>query len=381
MSWLWWSLLAVVSVLLVLVVVYLLQGRVAGRVAAPPGPYAVGHTSFMLEDAARPETATDGSVGPRRQLVSVWYPAMQLTATTTAVPLRRWEELLTEPQFRLVGRLLWPVARMPAHARRELPPAQGERPFPLLVYHHGLVSYPSENSLLLERLASQGYVIFSISHVNQLAALRTLGQEGSGESAEALLQRIARATSSTDKAAIGLDWYEAAVATNALVASRVQDTQLLLDQLQTAPPPRIAALMAQVDGARIGLLGHSLGAAVATEYCRISGLCAALVILDGGDFGHHQREPLSVPALRLSHEAAADLNEHQRLTARAPYHNHVFAGTRHGVLTDQAVLVPLLQWAGVFGTADPAAVHAALQTLVADFLDDTLQPPLPAVGR
>ena len=42
------------------------------------------------------------------------------------------------------------------------PPAGAPR---ILIYSHGLISFASENSMLMEHLASRGYVVIALQHV------------------------------------------------------------------------------------------------------------------------------------------------------------------------------------------------------------------------
>jgi predicted dienelactone hydrolase len=51
--------------------------------------------------------------------------------------------------------------------------AGGSR-FPVVIFNHGYLLYPWQNTALMEELASHGYVVFSLSHPRDSASYRTL---------------------------------------------------------------------------------------------------------------------------------------------------------------------------------------------------------------
>lgn len=102
------------------------------------GQYAVGKEHVVLVDSSRATRATKTRQGgfkgaPERTLDAViWYPAEP----------RALEALVPGPA---------PVAR-------------AERPFPLVVYSHGFMSFREESTYLSEYLASQGYIVFAANY-------------------------------------------------------------------------------------------------------------------------------------------------------------------------------------------------------------------------
>jgi predicted dienelactone hydrolase len=352
----------------------LLKGLPVAPLPAPAGAFPVGVTELFLQDASRMEAFGGSAPAPRALYVKVWYPGMPDQSTQNGAASGLWEEIATQEQFKPLNLFLGFLTRIKTHGFRQLAPASGYGRFPVLLYNHAIVSYPSENTLLMEHLASHGYVIFSISHVNQMEAFRSMpAQEGS--STEAVLQRIDTAAEPREKAAIGLAYYEAASATNALVASRVLDSAYLLRVLteQQTLPKHLQALVPILDLSLIGALGHSLGGAVSVELCKTSGRCGAVANLDGGAFGYSQGLALQIPCLRLSNALTADMNEHQRLTTQSAYYDYVFQRTRHGDFSDQGMVLPIYRWFGLLGKADAREVLAWKNALVLGFFEHTLK--------
>jgi dienelactone hydrolase len=356
--------------------ILLLAGLPVTRPAAPDGAFPVGVTELFLQDTSRLEAFSGSPPVPRALYVKVWYPGAPEQATKDVDAAGLWEEIASQAQFKPLNLLLGFLTRIKTHSFRQLAPATGHGHFPIVIYNHAIVSYPSENTLLMEHLASHGYVIFSVSHVNQMNAFRSMPAQQAGSSeASQVLERINGAADSNEKAAIGLAYYEAASATSALVESRVLDSVYVLDVLtgHALLPETVQALIPLADFSRIGALGHSLGGAVSTELCKETGRCSAVVNLDGGAFGNRQRQPLQVPYMMLSNTLTADGNEYQRLTAQTAYYDYVFRQTRHGDFSDQGMVLPIYKWFGLLGKADAQEVLTWKNTLVLGFFDHTLK--------
>jgi predicted dienelactone hydrolase len=137
--------------------VSLTLGPAVAVLAAPdggaPGPYAAGHTSFVLE---RPTG--------RRVAVDVWYPSDRCDVG----PGTPEATYVMDPFYADLGHLGdtnsadWEALGYdPAHERSR-PSRRG--PFPLLVYSSGFTFPTWANLFLATRLASHGYVVAAIQH-------------------------------------------------------------------------------------------------------------------------------------------------------------------------------------------------------------------------
>lgn len=338
-------------------------------VPAPDGPYAVGVTEFMYEDDSRLEARSSQTPAPRTVYVKAWYPAQSGDGRLRQVSM--WQELLDMAEFARLGRWLQHLRYMPTVARWSLPPASGQ--FPLLVYHHAIVAFPSENQLLMEALASHGYIVLSLHHTGQLAAFNRLRDTPTdpAHDARAIAAQLAACSDPATRAPVALGYFEAAVATNDLAHERVVDTEHLLAWLDggISLPAQACELMSHADPLRRGVIGHSLGGAVATQLCKSTGLFAAGINLDGGQFGSRQREPLRVPFMAIANSTTPHWNDFLALNARADYVDCIIAGTRHGDFTDQGFVLPVLHIPGPPGRQPWAQVSRLNQTLLRAFLD------------
>lgn len=125
------------------------------------GRYAVGVRSFEL---ARADGTPLGIVA--------WYPAAR-SGGSRAPYFSEAEKSITAPAVaRTFG---WPAtmlddfAALSTRAQPDAPVARGR--FPLVVFSHGFLMYPRQNSALMERLAAAGYIVLSVPHPHDSADL------------------------------------------------------------------------------------------------------------------------------------------------------------------------------------------------------------------
>lgn len=128
---------------------------------APAGPHRVGTVPLHLVDRSRPDPVA-GPGRHRELMISVWYPAAPdarrypVAAWLSPAPMR---ELLASAGFaadaaaapRTSGHEGAPVLRTP-----------GRRP--VLVYSHGNDGHRAEATIVVQELASHGYVVVTVDH-------------------------------------------------------------------------------------------------------------------------------------------------------------------------------------------------------------------------
>jgi len=128
---------------------------------APDGPYTVGVTSFTLVDASR-DDAIFGTPGrPRELYVQVWYPAATPDEAALPPPRSLWAELSRPPVFAVLFGYLRGIA---THSYGDLPLSTAEGSYPAIVFSPSLGGIAEQNTLLMEHLASHGYIVFGVTH-------------------------------------------------------------------------------------------------------------------------------------------------------------------------------------------------------------------------
>jgi predicted dienelactone hydrolase len=165
------------------------------------GPFAVGHSSFELEDAARDD---------RPLLVDVWYPVDAADAQDGPMT----EYLLLDP-IGLPSRVA--VDDLPVSAR------SGQT---LLIFSHGYQGIHIQSTGLMEDLASHGFIVASAEHTGNAQA---------------------SPDDSFDEAA----------------ANRVPDVSFLIDSMIARNQDPADPFYGRIDEDAVGVVGHSFGAMTA----------------------------------------------------------------------------------------------------------------------
>ncbi|MEW1586292.1 acetylhydrolase [Micromonospora vinacea] len=135
-------------------------GPVRLTLPAPTGPYRVGTVPLHLVDRSQP----DPLAGPgryRELMVSVWYPARDVRR----YPLAPW--MTTASMRTLLDSAGFDpdAALAPLTAGHQGAPVRHSgRRLPVIVYSHGTGSHRSDTTIVVQELASHGYVVVTVDH-------------------------------------------------------------------------------------------------------------------------------------------------------------------------------------------------------------------------
>ncbi|MBN1237264.1 MAG: hypothetical protein JXB36_02125 [Gammaproteobacteria bacterium] len=336
----------------------------------PGGPYLVGSCSHEMRDFGRATHVLDQNPG-RELFIKLWYPADRFASETCTVE-RLWEQLRSEPDIPgFVRLLLRPAMNMATHSYRGAPYSADAGPPRILIYSHGMISFASENTSLMEHLASRGYTVVSLQHKAQLAELRALqrGQSEKEKQEQKALEREIRASADEQKAALWKRYYGIASNTNRIVAGRSADIGFIVEGMES-----LLAAVPGLDGASsakvIGVIGLSLGGAVATEYAKGGGAGASCVVnMDGGIYGTLLDAPIDGQYLMLYSEQNSGTNEAAlTVSGTGALSTKAIPGTKHLNFHDIAAIYPLMKWLGIIGPASPQDVIEMRNESVSDFV-------------
>lgn len=139
----------------------------------PPGPYHVGTGSRELVDLYRTSQIVSDGLG-RKIFVKFWYPTNK-SFTDDSKREALWEQLRTETNIPGIVRLLLRRAmKTMTNSYLDAPISAEVSPFRILIYNHGMISFAAENTILMEYLASRGYIVLALQHKEQLQEFQTL---------------------------------------------------------------------------------------------------------------------------------------------------------------------------------------------------------------
>ncbi|MFB6890538.1 alpha/beta hydrolase [Kitasatospora sp. NPDC056327] len=325
---------------------------------APTAGRPVGTVSLHLVDGSRQDPFAPAP-GPRELMVQLWYPAAG-TAGRPRAPYTtaRVASAMERDAFLDQGTLgrMRPTARLGAPA---LPGA-----LPLLLLGHGRKGGRSNCTALAEDLAAHGYLVASVDHTYDAAAV----EFPDGRVVHSVLE---------DEPA---DWD---AAERKEIAARVADLRFVTTELTTGRTALRHPALPGADPRRIGVFGHSMGGAAAAEAVRQDRRFAAGLDMDGGFYGSPVAdEGLDRPFLLLTaladHETWQRWRSHQRGWGRQLLQRD----SGHLSFTDRpysagpghfADHVPRELYAALFGTISPARSSALARAYVRAHFDRFLR--------
>ncbi len=346
----------------------------------PSGPHPVGRRHFVWRDETRADV-TDPT--RRREVpVTIWYPAAELPAGPAEPALggswgdRRFAQLEKKLGPALVADLReWRVS-----ARTDAPLLRGDARLAVVLFAPGLGWLPTDYSVLVEDLASHGYVVV-------------------GTTPAGLADVVVWPDGRETRRSLGLG---AAIGTDQVHLH--EDARFVLRQALAMDADPTSFLRNRLDLARVGAFGHSLGGATAHVLAATEPTVRAALNIDGDPMGSVLDVRPTQPLMLVSSESpsiddAPDLPspEHRQRTieglerserrrtadwarmssaSRATWRVRV-QGTRHLNFEDAALFASRLQtrqerWMRV-GPIDGRRGLTVTATLVRAFFDHTLR--------
>jgi dienelactone hydrolase len=343
------------------------------------GASAVGRTFMVWTDSSRRDPVD--STRSRELPVWIWYPAaLAPSAVGEPVLPPAWQARRIETLTTKLGPAVARAAgSLKVHARNAAPWQASASPHPVLLFTPGLGWLPSDYSVLLEELASHGYVVVGLASpgfadvvhfADGRDVVRTLG----------IGEKIG-----TEQAIVHAD------------------AAYVLRRLRAMAEDSDNLLHSRVDPTKIGVFGHSLGGTTALMLAARDSTVRAAVNIDGDPMGDVVGITPHQPLLLVSSESPTIAeappglsSEHMELVrqglerseqrrtndwlrisadARSAYRVRVL-GTRHLDFEDAALfsswlVTPKERWmkVGPIGGARSLAVTAQV---VRAFFDATL---------
>jgi hypothetical protein len=226
-----------------------------------------------------------------------------------------------------------------------------ESEYPVLFFSHGYGGIEFQNTVLMQELASHGYVCFSINHPYE--SIVAVFSDGS-----VIYETDDYPHSSLNES---LDIWAA-------------DTAFLLGQLNISSNPNIPEIFwGKLDFEHIGALGHSFGGSTAEELCLIDFRFDVGISLDSPHFRHALELNMTKPFMLLSGPdyGGRIANETDIIYANSESicYGLLVEGTRHHNFADVNLWSSLLKSFGLLGTIDGYRMLDILNDYIRAFFD------------
>lgn len=249
----------------------------------PAGPFLVG---TMLWDANRPgRNSLSASRGPCPLSVQLWYPAEHGGGDGLAPYRPSGASLLSAERWVRTGATL--NSALSSHRVR----------YPVLVSLPGWAGVRDENTTFVQDLASRGFIVVGI---------------GYDDPACAGLDRTAADTAATDLDLSSPTAFERTLGVaNQKIEKVAQAASDVVDALEALDRDPHGKFRGRLDLARLGVVGYSLGGAIAMQLCWRDSRLKAAVNIDGWFFDAAPDRWIEQPFMFISDDGppttAADL--------------------------------------------------------------------------
>jgi dienelactone hydrolase len=320
----------------------------------PTGPFAVGTVTLTLQRPIEP-----GETSPGHFIVQMWYPALPATDRapygTGVGGTKAW--------------LYHHLVR--THSARGATPVL--RRSPVVIYVAGWGGQRTDNTALVEELASHGYVVAALDDVTRDSPLldRLAG------AADLRSERAYRATLELGRRRLGYESQRVSAVLDYLTDLDAGDTD--------------GRFRHRLDVGHVAIIGYSFGGAVALETCRRDKRFSAAMNVDGLLFGAGSGYTGGVPYFLVSDAmpdpSADELASHnptvrfmselivgdgpdQRKALRYGGYDLQVAGTEHVSFTDVPLYSPWQRLRA--GWNNPPRITAALRGYTLAFLGRAL---------
>lgn len=376
----------------------------------PVGPHTVGVSDFELQDSFRKDPFCAGNDCEYRRLkVRVWYPG-EVAEDRIARPYASEREIKSSlasfaEMMSLPPEIFSHLDAVSTHSFEGVPLITGDK-FPVLIFSHGLYSYLWQNTVLMEHLASHGYMVYALHHPYDAAAVEY--DDGSiikawipkQDSEQSELQELRRKAYSEVNVGKRFEYLLAFIEK----ALNINDSKLLRsaphwqkDQLfllkrliSDDVPKHVQIITTKGDYEHIAFAGMSFGGSTAMGACRQSERCVAQINLDGAD-SHLSglNRSASAPLLHLYQDhhqqlknKAADQAVNTALmfndfsvqafdgaSSDSDTYQYIVDGSRHFAFTDSSILLSGLARSALVGKPDGKSMMDLQNDFVLAFLD------------
>lgn len=317
----------------------------------PTGPFAVGECFFGIQDTSKHTMV----------MVDLYYPSERGDTTQkfpyqpAALRALAYEKAVATNLPVWLWRYL--VSGVMSYTKPEAPVSE-KGLFPVIVFMPGIAG-DSLYNVYIEELVSHGYVVVSLKVPGDVSVIVT------PKKVIWLNEEFKKSIASGDR--------EAIYAYRRAAHSRWKEILVkVLDKLEVLASMSGQPFYKKIDLTKIGLLGHSHGGGVVTDFCAQDERCISGVNMDGWTKGAQRTEGFDKPFLLLANEHG--INELEELAKNMPSAEYKkIPGAGHGAFSDMVLLKQPLRWYLGITTDDPVKVRTAIQQELVNFFDRTLK--------
>lgn len=360
----------------------------------PNGQYAIGVTDLRLVDNNREELFTEDDSDVRNLSVTVYYPAEDTSEYDVKTYWDKEGQIgsaIAEYQG-MFDFMYSHMSLVNTNSHMNAPISTDKSSYPIIMYSHSSFGINTENTILFEELASNGYIVFSINHTYE--SLGSLFPDGEFIASDAsyisklyhsnddfVQEKFNEFSSVTTLEAKSLLLQELLV-TNELITQmvtiRTNDAIFVLDELELMNNTSTDVFYSKLDLDKIGMMGWSLGGATSEETCIADARVKACANMDGFPYGKlfSATDTFNQPFMYLTSEYSEEFDLMMIDIVYDKLANDAYVisieEAQHANFMDLPYLLPIFEYLGQWGPIDPQRLDDIRGSLLLGFFDKYL---------
>lgn len=288
------------------------------KMPKPSGPYAIGTKNLYFVDTNRPESFTPDPDDHREVAVRIWYPAITPKEGKPVGLIENAPELgsIYSSYSPLPPTALDPLSSVETHSYRGADILESPELFPVLLFSHAYWAGMTQSTVLMEELASHGYIVVSIGHAyetshfpeedgsikafdprNEEFRLRGLERNNALD----IQRRISNTEDRQELETLLRELFKLRPKTIESLHIWADDISFVIDKLEEMNRGS-GFFGGKLDTTRIGVLGHSFGGAASAQVCLTDKRCKAGINIDGLQLGELIYKNLTRPFMFVHHD-------------------------------------------------------------------------------
>ena len=333
------------------------------KLPIPSGPYNIGIKYDYFIDKNRLEPLTQDPADFQEISVQVRYPA---EISSNDKPVKYWEnageksKIISKFWGGLPSFLFKHFSLIKTHSYLNANLLETEQTFPVLIFNHGSIGLPSLNTVLLEELASNGYIVFSIGHSDYIPyfikpdgtiksfdpnseALQLKIRENNDPEVRSIADQLMQSKNLNNQEQLLRKFLEKNPQNQRSLFRWVQDISFTLDELERLNNGN-GFFSGRLDLNKIGVFGVSFGGAASTQFCGQDKRCKAAINVDCPQFGNFLDNDVSQPIMFMSSEQYKGKNDIFLQLKDNPLYMVMIRNTTHQNFSDISIWGKLFKW-------------------------------------
>ena len=276
----------------------------------PSGNFFVGFDYLFFTDSTRKELFDNNLEQYREITVKAWYPTDE-EPSNTAPYFYNCDTIIKYFDFLEIFR------EITTNSSQAVSLSQKEETYPVLIFNHGWGEHFAQNTILMEELASFGYVVFSIAHhyeckfsfypdgniitidMTSNRFLQIMQEQQKPEAMELIFKMLGLENIDEQKQVFIEQGNVLPILLKESPKYWADDISFFIDKLEMINTSN-QLFKDKLDLKRIGIFGMSMGGIAANEICISDSRVKAGVNIDGGLLGSAIDNKIQTPFMFLN---------------------------------------------------------------------------------